>query len=71
MNSKILKFNKKLYSCESIQQATNEYRKIFKGEILPNFKKKGPYFEIELQGKDCPENFADEFCNYVLYLSFK
>ena len=71
MNSKIIKFNSKLYSGASIKQAVDEYQKTFKKKGIFNLKKKSLYLELELKMEKYPENFIEEFCNYVLYLNFK
>jgi hypothetical protein len=71
MNKEVLKFNSKIYSGESIKQAIDEYRKNFKKGNLSNLKKRGSYFELEIEAEKYPKNFLKEFCNYVLYLNCK
>jgi len=71
MNSKILKFNSELYSSQSIKQAIGEYQRNFKKKDLFNLKKNGSYFELALKTDKYPENFSEEFSNYVLYLNCK
>lgn len=71
MEARIIKFNKKLYSGASIEKAVEAYQKNLGQKNLFKLKKNNQCFELEVLTKKYPENFVDEFCNYVLYLNFK
>ena len=71
METEMIKFNKKLYSKDSLKNAVGVYFNNPGRKLLPILREKKDYFELEIKTEHKRDNFKEEFCNYVLYLNFK
>ena len=62
----IIKFNKKIYTLETVEQAIAEFKKLANFSLKDN----GNYFEVKIDKIDneVKDVLKDEFANYVLGL---
>ena len=72
VNAQTLKFNRALYSQESLRRTIKEFRSAYAPEIVFKLKQTGKYFEVAIISKKKLEaGFADEFSNYSLSLNIQ
>jgi hypothetical protein len=66
MKTELIRFNKKLYSFNSIQMAKATYQETFGKKYKFSVKEKSGYFEVKIAARNFPENFLYEFANRVI-----
>lgn len=67
-----LKFNKNLYSPQSVKEAVKEYRAAYGKEVDFKIKHERDYTEVAIAAQaEIKEDLSNEFSNYLLFLNIK